>query len=133
RVQQQRDLLEQELRRGRQTKSNFALFVLSPSIRGGGTRDFTIPTGTQTVKLQVQFESDPYPRFYAELHTQTDDQPVWTGNTLRAPTEGGIKIITFRLPARLFKPQGYLINLKGVTAGGEIEDISSSTFRITMK
>ncbi|MGH9855126.1 MAG: hypothetical protein ACREBD_35285 [Blastocatellia bacterium] len=135
RVQEQRDQLERELAGLKPAEPNFALFVLSPGVRGpgGGPKDFTLPPGAQTVKLRVEFESDPYPSYRAELRTQAGDQQVWSGGKLRARAEGGIKIINLSLRASLFQPQGYLLNLKGVAANGEITDIRSYQFRVVKK
>lgn len=135
RVQQQRDQLERELAGLKPPEPNFALFVLSPGVRGpgGDPKDFTIPPGAQRVKLRVEFESDPYPSYRIELRTQAGDQQVWSSGKLRARREGGIKIIDLDLRASLFQPQGYLLNLRGVAANGEIEDLSSYRFRVVKK
>ena len=135
RVQQQRDQLEQELVELKPSEPKFALFVFSPGVRGPGDepKDFTIPPGAQTVKMRVGFESDPYPSYRIELRTQSGDQQVWSSGKLRARAKGGIKIIDLGLRASLFRPQGYLLNLKGVTANGEIEDVRIYQFRVVKK
>lgn len=135
RVQQQRDQLERELAALKPSEPNFALFVLPLSLRGSGDgpKEFTLPPGAQRVKLRVEFQSDPYPSYRAELRTQSGDQQVWSSGKLRARREGGIKIIDLNLRASLFQPQDYLLNLKGVTDDGEIEDLSSYRFRVVKK
>jgi len=135
RVEQQRDQLERELEGLKPSEPNFALFVLPLSLRGSGDgpKEFTLPPGAQRVKLRVEFQSDPYPSYRAELRTLSGDQQVWSSGKLRARREGGIKIIDLNLRASLFQPQDYLLNLKGVTADGEIEDLSSDRFRVVKK
>lgn|GEM_PF-948714 len=132
-VQEERDRLEQDLKKSAPIKSNFALFILSPGVRSGGARDFSILPNTRTVKFRVEFESDDYPRFRAELRTQADDRIVWSVDKLRAGKKGVIKVISLSIPADLFSSQGYLLNLKGITAEEEIEDVRSYSFRIVNK
>src|SRR5262249_11833485 len=135
RAQEQRDKLERELAGLKTSESNFALIVLSPGMRGSGDgpKDFSIPPGAQTVKLRVEFESDDYPSHRAELRTQAGDRQVWNSGKLHARAKGEIKIIDLSLRASLFQPQGYLLNLKGVAANGEIEDIRTYQFRVVNK
>jgi hypothetical protein len=135
RVQQQRDQLARELEGLKPSEPNFALFVLPLSLRGSGDgpKEFTLPPGAQRVKLRVEFQSDDYPSYRAELRTQVGDQQVWSSSKLRARREDGIKIIDLDLRASLFQPQGYLLNLRGVAANGEIEDIRVNQFRVVKK
>ena len=133
RAEQRRDQLERELAELKPSEPKFSLFVLSPGLRGGGPKVFTFPPGAQTVKLRVEFESDDYPSYHAELRTQAGDRQVWSSGNLHARAGGKINIIDLGLSANLFQPQGYLLNLKGVTANGESEDIHSYQFRVLKK
>lgn len=126
--------LEQVQWQLQQTAPKFAFFVLAPSVRGANdTKELVIPPATETVKLRLEFESDDYPSYRAELRTQVGDQLVWPSGKLRARAKGGSKSIDLSLRASLLKPQGYRLDLKGITASGEIEDVRSYSFKVVKK
>ena len=133
RVQEQNARLTQEKEQLHKTTPSFALFILTPGIRGGGSRDIVIQATVETVKLRLEFESDTYSSYRAELRTQVDQQLVWSRSKLKAHAKGGNKTIDLSLRASLLKPQGYLLNLKGVTPSGEIEDVRNYLFRVVKK
>ena len=111
------------------SRSSFSRLVSE----GGGSRDIVIQATVETVKLRLEFESDTYSSYHAELRTQVDQQLVWSRSKLKAHAKGGNKTIDLSLRASLLKPQGYLLNLKGVTPSGEIEDVRNYLFRVVKK
>ncbi len=133
RVQEQNAQVTREKEQLHKTEPSFAFFILTPGVRGSGSRDIVIQATVETVRLRLEFESDNYSSYRAELRTQVDEQLVWSRSKLKAHAKGGNKTIDLSLHASLLKPQGYLLNLKGVTPSGEIEDVRNYLFRVVKK
>jgi cell division protein FtsB len=133
-VKEERARLDQEREGLHQSEPKFAFLLLTRSVRGGGdAKELNIAPATETVKLRLEFESDDYPSYRAELLTQPGDQLVWRNNKLKTRAKDGTKIIDLSLRADLFQSQRYQLNLKAVTASGEIEDLPSYSFKVVKK
>lgn len=115
-------------------KSKLAFLAFKPSLSGTGERkQLTLLPSTEAVQVRLEFESDDYPSYRVELRSLADGQQVWEKGKLKARAKGGSKIIDLLLPATRFKPQAYQLDLKGITAGGAPEDLSSYSFSVVKK
>jgi len=81
------------------------------------------------VRLQLQLEAGDYQSYRARLRTAEGDE-MWRQDQLTPqPTRSGPAIIV-NLPASRFRSRDYTIRLSGVTAEGEVEEVSSYYFRV---
>jgi hypothetical protein len=107
-----------------------ATFVLTPSLARDSdeTRKLAIEGNVQ-VRLQLNFEGGDYTSYRALLRTAEGDE-VWRQDELTPrPTKSGLAVVV-QLPASRFSRRDYTIRLSGVTAEGEVEEVSSYYFRV---
>ena len=104
---------------------------LMPQLRGlGQAGTLTIPPGTTYAVLQLETDDDDYPAYQAELLSQSSDKLLWKSGKLKARTRGNAKIIDLNLRAKLLAPGEYVVNLKGISASGQVEDLHRYAFKV---
>ncbi len=107
-----------------------ATFVLTPSLARdlNETRKLIIG-GHDWVRLQLHLEESDYKSYRAILRTAEGDE-IWNQDQLTPrPTRSG-QAIVIKLRASRFSNRDYTIRLGGVTAEGEVEEVSSYYFRV---
>lgn len=107
-----------------------ATFVLTPSLaRDIDETPKLIIEGNVQVRFQLNFEAGDYQSYQALLRTAEGDE-IWRQDQLTPrPTRSGPAIVV-QLPASRFSSRDYTIRLSGVTAEGEVEELSSYYFRV---
>jgi hypothetical protein len=90
----------------------------------GTTRKIKIPPQADFVKLQLKAPAEEYPKYRASLQRMGEGE-VWS------------RIITkpqsISVPTDALEPADYILELKGITANGQIEDSASYYFRVVRK
>lgn len=104
--------------------------ILSPGLtRDAGTSPrFTIPAGTDFVRMRLKFEENDFPVYHAVLET-VEGQQIWSGKKLN--TRKGAKSLEILIPAKLLKRADYILSLKGVTKDGIKERVEDYAFAVT--
>jgi hypothetical protein len=110
-----------------------ATFILTPGLSrdAGSARNLIIPPGTTQIQLRLPLEQGMSTDFknYRVLLSLAEGASVWSG----AVKPAGDRTLVMNLPARLFRRGDYVIELKGVTAGGNTEPVAEYSFRILQK
>lgn len=110
--------------------------VLAVGLTPGLTRDdgeikkIAVPSGTDTVQLQLQIASvDQYQSYRALLQT-TEGVERLKINDLKATPIGTSVVVPLQLAAGLLTRGDYYVKLSGLTPSGEYEDIGRYSFRV---
>jgi hypothetical protein len=123
--------LQDEL--ARQVGPAIVSFVLpSGSVRGiNEPRQVPIPLRASSVRLQLEGEGE-YTSYRVQLRTAAG-QEVWdkSGLPARSTAEGPVVIIN--LPARVLSPGDYELELRGVTAQGDVDVIDYYRFSVVRR
>jgi hypothetical protein len=110
------------------TRPVFA-FTLSPgSVRGGGGRDFKIPTDAVNVQVSLEVRDTDYASYRATVNR--DGRRVSSSPFLPLQRSASGGRITFNIPAKLLSPADYTISLDGRTSAGQIDSVEDYSFRI---
>jgi len=109
-------------------------FVLLPQTRGPGrVETVSVPPGTDAVSLQLQLESDEFPRYRVALRTAASDRPVWRSGSVRSARAGDGRAVTITVPAALLTPRHFSAELTGLRAAGGAEPVGSYAFRVVLR
>ena len=110
-----------------------ATFILTPGLSrdAGSARNLIIPPGTTQIQLRLPLEQGMSTDFknYRVLLSLAEGARVWSG----AVKPAGDRTLVMNLPARLLRRGDYVLELKGVTAGGNTEPVAEYSFRILQK
>ena len=104
------------------------------SASGSRTADSTRPPelkltpDTKQVRLQLRLKKNEYARYQAVLE-QVGGNVVWTQRNLKAK---GLSVDVL-VPANKIAPGDYILNLAGVNASGEVEDLAKPFFRVSKR
>jgi hypothetical protein len=97
---------------GRPAQKTIATFFLTAGLQ----RDYiaapaiTLPAATQLVQLQLEIGEETSARFTAILQTMEGER-LWEKSQLAAQRVQGTRMVIARIPATLFKKQGYALRL----------------------
>ncbi len=80
---------------------------------------------TKQVRLQLKLKKNEYARYQVTLE-QVGGNVIWTQRNLKAR---GL-FVDVLIPANKFVPGDYILNLAGVNASGEAEDLAKPFFRV---
>jgi hypothetical protein len=108
-----------------------ASFILNPGLsrEAGDARRFPVPAEATEVRLQAIFNVGNYQTFVAELQT-VEGRTIWSRRGLRASSRGTNRVAVVTLPARILNNDDYILVLRGVTPGGDLNDVAEYSFRI---
>jgi hypothetical protein len=113
------------------TTPGIASFVLTPQTRDAGlVRTLSIPANTDQVVMELQLEPNDYSDYRVELRDPSDNGTLWRSDQLTAQTTGNSRALRISLPARLLKPQTYLLRVTGVSANGVPEIVGEYPFKL---
>jgi hypothetical protein len=90
----------------------------------GTNRKVKIPQQADFVQPLLSMPDENYPRYRASLQ-RVGEIEVWSEITANP--------LSVRIPAKVLEPADYILELKGITANGQIEDINSYYFRVVRK
>jgi hypothetical protein len=102
-------------------------FNLAPQTRGAGqVAAISVPAETDTVAFKLEVEATGFPRYQLALKDSASGQIIWRSARLRA-TGAALRV---SVPARLLKSQNYVLELSGVSAAGDAENVANYPFRV---
>jgi len=110
-------------------------FKLTPGIlrsSGGPQNSLNLPPTTSELWLQLILDRDERRTYEAVLLT-ADRKEIFRGKGLQSHSIGGIAVVAWRLPARSILSGDYVVQLRGRTATGSLEDVESYGFRVLRK
>ena len=104
---------------------------LTPQTRGiGKTVELTIPAKTDYAVLRLTTSEDDFQSYQAELLTQADQKLRWKSGKLKARSSGTARVIDVSVRAKLLPPGNYVVNLNGIAANGQAEEVSKYSFKV---
>ena len=117
--------------------STFASLVLTVGgVRGidtGQASHLVIPRGTSQVRLRLNLKENDYPGYRVSLQ-RVGGAEIFSRQGLKPGITKSGASFTLIVPAHKFGAAGdYVLTLRGVSQGGEIEDLSKSLFRVEKK
>jgi hypothetical protein len=108
--------------------------ILLPPTRGvSPVPTLSLPSGTSLVVLLLTLESDDFPAYRVRLRDSVTNQSLWHSANLGATPGGANKIVSLSFPARLLKPQNYILELSGVSSSGRPEFIGGYPIRVVIR
>jgi hypothetical protein len=118
-------------------RPSFATLVLTVRVgeRGqDGSRPPTliIPPGTSDVRVQLRLSEHEYASYQVVLRAVGGPEILRRAN-VRPVADGPNPVLTLSVPASRFSPGDYILTLRGADAGGELDDLSQSLFRVEEK
>jgi hypothetical protein len=120
-------LLNRQSRKGESPLTVTLTHVRSRAAQQG--QKVSIPSGMNIAELQLNIPSQQYQSYQATLLVN-DGPEVFTVGGLQAEDTDGGRVIRLRIPARLLAPQDYILSLRGLTAGGQFDDVAEYFFRV---
>jgi hypothetical protein len=123
-----RSLQQQKAQQQPKQPSIFASLSLLPgSTRSGGNENvLEIPPAATEVRLALVLLRADYGSYQVKFNG-----PTSISRERVRPTRG--KTLALRLPANLFRPGQYSVQVSGVTSNGTVEPVSDYVFRVTQK
>lgn len=108
-----------------------ASLLLDPPTRGlGRVERLAVPPATDTVSLNLQLETDEFPRYRVSLKAAANDRTVWRADKLESTLEGDRRVIAVLVPAALLTPGRYFVELTGETRRGAAELLGTYAFEV---
>jgi hypothetical protein len=133
-VREDRVRLEADLKKSGEppiSGTAIASFVLTPQLRGAGQpQSVSIPVKTARVTMQLNLEPNDYQTFTVALLDQSNHQEVWRSGKLKASSRGDNRTLSVSVSAGLLKPQGYALQVSGISANGQSEVVSDYPFKV---
>lgn len=133
-VREERLRLEEKLRKSGQLPASgtaIVSFVLTPQLRGAGqAKSVSIPTNAGRVTMQLNLEPNDYQTFAVVLLDQSNHQELWRSGKLKAGSRGDDRTLKVSFSAGLLKPQGFLLQVSGISANGQTEVLSYYPFKV---
>ncbi len=104
---------------------------LTPQTRGiGKTVELTIPANTDYAVLQLATPEDDFQAYQAAVLTPADQKLRWQSGRLKARTSGTSRVIDVSVRAKLLPPGNYVVQLNGLAANGQAEEIRKYSFKV---
>jgi hypothetical protein len=96
---------------------------------GSGPTQIFIPAETTHAQILLNLKDDSYPLYRVSLE-KIGGQKIFTKTNKRPlATKAGARFV-FTVPARKLTSGDYALTLTGITAQGEVDDLSKSLFRV---
>ena len=109
---------------------SFQRIELLPQTRGiSRTVEVTMEAKRDYAILQLATPEEEVTVYQAELLT-ADGQLRWKSGKLKARTGNSVRILDVRVAAKLLPPGSYIVQLKGRTDTGQVEDLRKYFFKV---
>jgi hypothetical protein len=110
-----------------------ATFVLLPGLARSGdeTPTLRLDAGSD-VRLQLELESGDYSSYRAVVRTASG-QEIWRQDQLKLMRSASGQAIAITISSGRFADEDYTVRVAGVTAAGEVEELSGYAFRVRMR
>ncbi|HEX4950910.1 MAG TPA: hypothetical protein VFZ34_29885 [Blastocatellia bacterium] len=129
-LQQKQELARQQAQ-GQPPTGETLLAELTPQTRSlGNAATLTIPPRATALVLQLVSPPDDFTSHQVELFSQADSRLLWKSARLKAKQSGDTRRIVVRVPARLLPPGSYAIQLNGIAANGQAEELRKYSFKV---
>jgi hypothetical protein len=111
--------------------SNAIAVSLAPGrLRGTGeTKRVVIAPDVSTVRLQLELAADQYQSYQAVVQTDEGSE-VFASDKLKPEAAESERIVAFDLPASLLRSGDFQVKLRGLSDGGNLEDVGNYYFRV---
>lgn len=133
-VREERARLEEDLNEsGKLPISGTAIasFVLTPQMRGvGQAQSVSIPVNTGRVTMRLNLEPNDYQTFAVVLVDQSNTRELWHSGQLKASAKSDDRTLNVSFSAGLLKPQGYALQVSGISKNGQSEVLSNYPFKV---
>jgi len=133
-VREERVRMEEKSRKSVQLPASgtaIVSFVLTPQLRGvGQAQAVSIPVKSVRVTMQLSLEPNDYQTFAVALLDQSNHQELWRSGKLKAGSRGDDRTLKVSFSAVLLKPQGYALQVSGISANGQSEVLSDYPFKV---
>lgn len=139
RVERQNADLQREIEQARSTplqrQTLTATVLLRPPRRGPDdtTTVVSMAPGITDVTLRLVVETDEYRAFWAAMKDSATSDARWRSPDLTARTEGNDRVVTVSVPAAVFEPRRYLVELSGIAPDGQVELIAQYPVRVVLE
>jgi hypothetical protein len=107
--------------------------VLAPLTRGSSAVPVVALMPTDGVALQLELESNDFPRYRASLKDPAAGRVMWRSDAVKASSRGQDSAVFISVPAGTLKQQNYMIELTGISAGAAAESVANYAFGVVMK
>ncbi len=108
---------------------HFQHVELLPQTRSLKPLEVTLATDTDYAVLQLVTTEDDVETYQVELLTP-DGQPRWKSGQLKARANGATRIVDVKVRAKLLPSGSHLVQLKGIAADGQVEDLRRYFFKV---
>jgi anti-sigma factor RsiW len=127
---QQQQIAQQPRTPAQSEPPNFQHVELTPQTRTlGKPFEVVIAAGTDFAILQLVTPEDDYVAHRVEL-LNADGQRLWRSGTLKARPSGTARVLDVSVRAKLLPPGSYVVQLQGIAADGQSEDIRKYSFKV---
>lgn len=109
---------------------SFLLLPGGPIREGGEGNTLKIPSNAGIVNLQLPLIGNADFRSYKATLKTTDNTTLLTQTGLQAKAAQPGEMVSVSVPARLLRQQRYRMELQGITANGELREISGYSFQV---
>jgi hypothetical protein len=107
-----------------------ALVLLPQSRAVGPPATLALPDRATQVAIQLQLEFDDFAGYRVALESADTEHIIWWSRRLVARSIDGKSTVSIVVPVHKLKPQHYVIELIGLSAGGSTEMVGSYAFRV---
>ena len=114
-----------------QSSERIVTMVLLPPTRSvAPIPTLVVPAGTGRVRFELQLESNDFPSYRVGLKNPATNQIPWRSDWIAPSSAGDQATVSVVVPAHLFRPQHYALDLAGRGADDREDVIGSYTVRI---
>ncbi|HWW82957.1 MAG TPA: hypothetical protein VNZ26_05100 [Vicinamibacterales bacterium] len=110
-----------------------ALVLFAQTRAGGPIPTLAIAPAVGDVALELQLESNDFPRYQVALTDPASNQVVWHSGPITATSPQGAPTVFVAFPGGLLKPQHYSLALMGLGAAANAEVVGSYTFQVVRR
>jgi hypothetical protein len=105
-------------------------FTFSPQERGiSSLPKLVIPAKTESLVVTLKLESSDFPLYEAALKDPGTEKVLWRSGKLKSRNQS----VTVKFPASILNSQNYVVEISGISRGGNAEIISGYPFHVVIQ
>ncbi len=113
------------------TTAVLSVVLIPDLVRGNGEQpQLTLSPGNHIVQLRMERDSEPYSRYEATVSTPERQTIAHRANLEPVRSARNI-IVVLTLSSALLGPGVYILNLKGQSTSGQLDDLDDYTFQVS--
>jgi hypothetical protein len=129
-TKQKLETLEKQLGEQGSLPEKLFAFSLSPQQREISTvTEIKIPAATESVVVTLKLESDDFDTYETVLKNSATDEILWRSDAQKSSNQ----TVVVKLPAKILKPQDYILDVFGINKSGDKEIISGYPFHVLIE